>query len=140
MADQQPQVTANEGSADQLPRGAATDLNAAMPSPTELAAGGEPTPPEGVSAPTPTEQVDMSGFGPADAQDWLGQYEPTTEDEAFIVGPTGRPDESQTVGTTPVSPVSAQVRYSLPALQRAAEEPGASETLKALVANIARRA
>ncbi len=124
------QYNESAGTADQLPRGEATKLNEQLP--TE-----NPKAPDGVQAPSDAEMAaagaDEAQFKPAAHEDFQPGYEPTSEDDVFITGPSGRPDESQLVGTQSPGPISNRVRNSLPELQKAASEPGASPELIAMV-------
>jgi hypothetical protein len=121
-----PEVELKKGTGpDQLPQGAAQELNANMPTPTELE-------PKGLEAPV---QEDATQQFPDEATpaDFEPLFEPATDDEMFITGPTTKPDESQLVGTEPVRQLPPVVRRQLPLLQRAAAEPGASADLQVLV-------
>jgi hypothetical protein len=116
-------VLASEGTSEQLPRGAATAINEATPSETEMQSG----------------QVDVGPLPePAEAADYEPEFEPATDDEDFITGPSLRPDEDVTVGTILQPRVPSHVRKQLPALQEAASAPGASAELQALVAYLLR--
>lgn len=90
-------------------------------------------PDQGQQPQMPEEQVQ-----PAQAADYEPQFEPMTEDEAFLTGPSTRPDEALTTGTTPQPRVPPHVRKQLPALQAAAQAPGASAELQALVSYLLR--
>jgi hypothetical protein len=119
------------GTPDQLQQGAASELNAGLP--TE-----NPQAPE-AAVEAPAEAAPE--LAPAEAADHEPIFEPTTDDEAFITGPTTRPDEGQFVGAmdtqTKLTPV---IRKQLPALQRAAAEPGSSQELQNLVAFLLKQA
>lgn len=119
---------AQQGTPDQLPQGEATALNQAV---TDI-------PNQGGQAAAP-EMADDS-TAPAQPADYEPIYTPESDDEDFLSGPTLRPDEAQFVGATPQQPLSAAARRSLPTLQAAAAEPGASDALKALVAALLREA
>lgn len=132
MAEKQ-EIRANEGTADQLPRGEATKLNEAMPStlaPEELA----PTSPEEAAAP----DLEL-----ADATDYEPQFAAETDDEDFITGPTSKPDEAVTTGVTAM-PNAARVPPSLlralPSFVAAASMPGTSEQMRFVAAFLAREA
>ena len=134
---------ANEGSPEQLPRGEAQALNEN----TNVQPPGEVEAVEALPEEEPEEEVgatmdpsDEELAGPATDADFNPLYEPATEDEQFILGPTTRPDEAETAGTEPQAPISARLRRLLPVLLKAAEEPGASEELKQLVEMVLRRA
>lgn len=162
----EPDYRAGEGTATQLPHGAAQSLeeNTNVQAPETLDIPQE-TPIAGSESDGEASQDASEGQGtgeaendqsegsqdeilpedaaelePAGPEDWAPAYEPETEDDAFITGSTTRPDEPATAGTYPVSPISRRVRLQLPVIQRAAEEPGASEELKSLLAFILRRA
>jgi hypothetical protein len=133
--------TANEGTPEQLPRGAAEALNenVNVVPPDELEvqpvadAPGEETEEE-----EPLDPEDEDGIKPAAAADYTPLYEPASEDESLILGPSTRPDESETAGTAPASPISRRLRLLTPVIQKAAEEPGASPQLKELLEYILR--
>lgn len=116
---------------DQLPQGAATDINNAP----------EGTPPEDATAGTqPAALAEEQLPLPAERGANVPVYQPDTEDEAWLTGPTLRPDESQIVGTQPRVPLSAAVRRALPLLKRAASSPDADPQLVALVSYLSREA
>jgi hypothetical protein len=112
----------NAGTPEQLPQGAATQLNEANPQPADTAA----------------EQPQADMPEPAQAADYEPEFQPSTDDEDFIVGPTTRPDEDVTTGTDSPQRVPPHVRAQLTALQDAANVPGASAELQALVAYLLR--
>ncbi len=143
MADPQPGFTANEGSPDQLPRGEAAALNdgtnVVAPDPLALA------PPAAEAQATSEGQTAQALAGaedlaPAQPADYQPIFEPGSEGEDFITGPTTRPGEAQYVGAGPRPTLSPQVRAQLPALQAAASEPGASIELQTLVKYLLRLA
>ena len=124
MAEPEPGVRANQGTPEQLPKGEAQRLN-------------EET---NVEAPEPIilpeeEPVDLGLAGPGDFEP---VFEPETEDEEFITGPSTRPDEPQYIGSAQSTPISPQVRRMLPVLERAANDPEASQSLKDMVRYILR--
>lgn len=140
---------ASEGSAEQLPRGAATQLNentnvqppepVALPETpvegtgaTESPAGGEP----GMEGPEEGSEDLLE----AENADFEPVYEPEDEDDEFIVGPTGRPGEAQWVGAQSRRTLPAAVNRHLTTLQEAAAMPGASPELVALVKYLLRKA
>ena len=133
MAEPQPGYTANEGSPNQLPRGEATDLNEGtnIVAPDPIQAAVSLTAPEGMPEPAPPEE-DVP-VEPAAPEDFLPDFEPATEDEAFLTSPTLRPDEAQTVGTTPRRGLAPVVKRNIGLLQQAAALPNASPELRALV-------
>lgn len=135
--------TANEGSANQLPRGAATELNqnTDIQAPEGLEVAIE-APSEGTGA-TESDSGAQGGIQgpedgsedlqPAEAADFEPLYEPQSEDEEFLIGPSGRPDEAQWVGANDRRVLPAAVRRHIGPLQEAAAMPGASPELIALV-------
>jgi hypothetical protein len=113
---------------DALPQGEAQNLNDAM---AEVPAQQE----QGATAPTPED----SGVELAQPSDYEPIYEPETDDDLFLTGPTTRPDEPVTTGIpTGAAGVPADVIRNLPLLQRAAQEPGADPKLQTLVALVLR--
>jgi len=117
------EVQQGAGTPEQLPQGAASAVNEATPSATEMTA----------------EQVDVGDFPePAEAADYEPLFEPATDDEDFITGPSLRPDEDVTAGASVPLRVPAHVRAQLPSLQAAADAPGASAELQALVSYLLR--
>ena len=123
---------------EQLPAGAATEANAQLPTLT----ASQPDPmagaPEAAAPAAPEDGAE--DLVPAQAADYNPIYQPQSEDEAFLTDPTTRPDEAQWVGTGPQPTLPPAVARQLPALQRAAAEPGASPELQVLVAYLLRRA
>src|SRR3990170_3392366 len=113
------------GTPEQLPQGAATELNEALPTATP----GEPE----SSAEEAAAEVEVP-VEPALPQDFDPMFAPETEEDDFIAGPTLSPDEPQTVGAVRRAPLSPRVRRSLPLLQQLAAEPDSSPQLRALVA------
>jgi hypothetical protein len=113
---------ANQGTPEQLPSGAATTLNEANPQPSD----------QGQAA-APAEELQ-----PAAPADYEPQFQPATDDEDFLTGPTTHPDEAVTAGTMSQNVVPGHVRGQLTRLQEAANAPGASTELKALVAYLLR--
>ena len=116
----------NAGTPEQMPQGAATELNEALPT-TKT-----PTEPESV-VDMPIEYAKPADFEPG--------YQAEDEDMGFVTGPTTRPQEAVTAGTTAPArtQLSPEVRRNLPALVRLASRPDASEDLKALVAFLVRQ-
>ena len=143
MAEPTPGFTADEGSPNQLPRGAATELNdgtnVVAPEPLALA-------PPAAEAQATSEGQDATvlegaeDLAPAQPADYEPIFEPGSEGEDFVTGPTNRPGEAQYVGAGPRPTLSPQVRAQLPALQAAASEPGASIELQTLVKYLLRLA
>lgn len=139
----EPNYQANEGTPEQLPRGAADALNEntnVVPPDQVEATPVADAPGEEEQSGSPQIDSGEADLEPAGQADYTPLYEPVTEDEQFILGPTMRPDEAQFVGTENPSPISPKVRIQLPILQRAAEEPGASDELKLLVDYLLRNA
>jgi hypothetical protein len=132
MAETQ-EYQAGFGGPDQLPFGAVSDVNASLPN---LGRAGGNIP----GALSEAEVADRQAVAPAEPSDYEPAYTPETDDDAFITGPTTRPDESQSVGAELTDRLPGHVRTQLPALQRAAAEPGASAQLQALVAYLLRTA
>lgn len=133
--------TANEGTPEQLPRGAAEALNenTNVQAPDEI--GAQPVqdaPEETTEEEQPLDPEDEAQVAPATAADFNPLHEPGSEDEAFILGPSTRPDESETAGTFPASPISRRLRLLTPVIQKAAMEPGASPELRQLLDYILR--
>ena len=135
---------ANEGTPEQLPRGQADALNenTNVQAPDAVDAQPVANAPEEAPADQPQElsPEDAAAISDASPQDQTPMYDPVTDDEQFILGPTTRPDESPLAGTEPTSPISPRVRIQLPVLQRAAQDPGASDELKLLVQYLLRNA
>lgn len=133
MAQPDPGYTANEGSPNQLPRGEATALNEGtnVVAPDPIQAAVALTEPEGM--PQEVAPEDDVPVEPAAPEDFLPDYEPSTEEEAFLTGPTMRPDEAQTAGSAPRRGLAPVVRRNLGILQQAAAGPNASPELRALV-------
>lgn len=119
------------GPGSDLPQGAASELNAALPtqavSEGEMIAG-----PEGEAA-----DLEM-----AESSDYEPMYQPEGDDDAFITGPTIRPDEPVTMGVTANSPqrLSPDLLRHLPDISAAAMLPGASATLRTLADFLVREA
>jgi hypothetical protein len=122
MAATDLEFQANQGTPEQLPQGAATQLNEANPQPADQG-----------QATAPAEEIQ-----PAQPADYEPQYQPATDDEEFLTGPTTRPDEDVTAGAVMGDRVPPHVRSQLPALQAAADAPGASAELQALVSYLSR--
>lgn len=136
--------TAGEGGPEQLPRGSATELNqntdVQAPEGLDVAPAPEAAP-EAAPAETVEEAPDLEmaqedgseDLQPAEAADFEPLYEPQSEDEEFLIGPSGRPDEAQWVGANDRRVLPAAVRRHIGPLQEAAAMPGASPELIALV-------
>lgn len=135
MAEVQ-EVRANQGTADQLPPGAAATLNESMPAdlaPQELAG-----PQNGTSADSgaSSENADTSLPEPAAPSDYEPIYTPEGDDDAFITGPSTRPNESVTTGAfAGLRPsLSPELAAAVPLFVEAADLPDAPEQLRVLVA------
>ena len=126
MAATDMEIEQNAGTPEQLPQGEASALNEALPT-TKT-----PAEPEALVE-TPIEYAPPSDYEPT--------YTPEDEDMSFVTGPTTRPDEGVTTGTTAPTRtgLSPEVRRNLPALVRLASRPDASADLKALVAFLIRQ-
>lgn len=135
---------ANEGSAEQLPRGEAAALNEntdiQAQEPLDVAPPAEAAPEAAPAEAAPAPEDGAEDMLPAEAADYEPLYEPQSEDEAFLVGPSARPDEAQWVGATSKRTLPEAVRRHLGPLQEAAAMPGASPELVALVKYLLRQA
>lgn len=119
MAAEDVEFEANQGTAEQLPQGAASDLNAALPSV-------EAAPPDGATAP---EEVPIQAATP---QDFQPKFTPESEDEELLYAPTDRPNEPLLAGLQDRA-IPPRLAASLPLLVQAAAQPDASPQLQALV-------
>jgi hypothetical protein len=89
-----------------------------------------------VPAEQPVEEQPLAMAVPAD---YRPLFSPESEDDAFITGPSMRPDEPVTAGIpSGGASIPAAVIRNLPLLQRAAQEPGADPKLQTLVALVLR--
>ena len=122
MAATDAEFQQNAPRAEQLPQGAASQLNEALPTTT-------PGEPEVAAAPA-AEAVEPEFAMP---QDYEPTYAPENEEDQFLVGPTLRPDEDITTGARYRTGLDNGVKASLPFLQSAAAEASSSEELRALV-------
>jgi hypothetical protein len=113
---------ADQGTPEQLPSGTATQLNEANPQPADQT----------------TAEPQVALPEPAQAADYQPEFQPSTDDEEFLTGPSIRPDEDVTAGTVQGNRVAPHIRAQLPALQDAANAPGASAELQALVSYLSR--
>jgi hypothetical protein len=121
------EVRAAQGTVDQLPQGAAATLNEALPS--ELA-------PEGLAPPeTGAPAEDTSEPLLAEPSDYEPIFTPESDDEAFLTGPTTRPNEPITQGAFAGPPASLPPDAAswMPVFAEAAQLPDAPPQLKALV-------
>ena len=142
-------IPASEGSPEQLPRGAATQLNEntnlQAPEPVALSQGpveatGATETPAGGGDGTQGPEEGSEDLQPAEAADYEPLFEPGSEDEEFITSPTSRPDEAQWVGAQSKRTLPQAVRRHLGPLQEAAAMPGASPELVSLVKYLLRQA
>ncbi len=138
---------ANAGSAEQLPRGAATaaneGVNVEAPAPIEEAPTEAPAPEDqqavGMDMPMDGEE-DLADAAPTDGEP---AYEPQSEAEQFITGPSLRPDEGVTAGVTALpneNYIPEDLRRAMPSLVAASQQPGASPLMQTIVAWIVREA
>jgi hypothetical protein len=116
------------GTPEQLPQGAAQGLNEGLAQVPEE--GGAP-------AAAPLEEEVPETATPADYEP---AYQPETDDDAFLTGPTTRPDEPVTAGVNDRADIPASLRRALPLLVDAANTPGASPQLRSLVNFLVREA
>ncbi len=113
-----------------LPQGATGELNALLPE--------DPGQGEMLDAPGDEallDEAEMADLEPAEPGDYEPAYQPEDEDDEFLTGETGRPDEPLTEGVTGLSTVdmSPSLRRALPSLVAAANSPGASESMRIMV-------
>ncbi len=114
---------------EQMDQGEATQLNDGLELAREMDAGTE----EGAAEPAGPEEPDDS-MQDATLADFEPQRGASDEDMKFVTSPTLKPAEAQWVGArSAAGPVSERVRRRLPTLQKAAEAPGASPRLQAMV-------
>ena len=115
---------------EQLGQGETQELNDGLDMADDLAEGNE------MDAAAPTgepEEVDDS-MEPATMADFEPQGGVKNDDLKFVTGPTLKPAEAQWVGARSASgPVSPRVRRRIHTLQKAAQAPGASPRLQAMV-------
>lgn len=130
MADQ-PEFQAGEGTPDQLPRGEATAVNEAN-TPQAKA-------PEAAKAPMEEDTSEPEMAAPADYEPL---HQPEGDDEAFITGPTTRPDESVSTGAFARGPrsLSPRLAAAMPMFADAASLPDAPPQLLTLMALLAQDA
>ena len=115
---------------EQMGQGEASELNDGLDLAEDLEAGTEDV---GEAAAATAEEPDDS-MQPASLSDFEPQGGAQGEDMKFVTGPTMKPDEAQWVGArSAAGPVSDRVRRRLPTLQKAAQAPGASPRLQAMV-------
>lgn len=119
-----PEFKAQQGTPDQLPRGEAQQLNQPPPEP--------PAPVVEVQQPAPTPEPQAALATPADYEP---NFVPQTDEEAFITGPTMRPDEPQTAGAFDTrTPPPNDVASWMPLFVEASSYPDAPPQLKSLTA------
>ena len=127
------QDTASGPGAD-LPQGAASEVNAALPTQTVPDASGQPGAVEGGAAAADTSEPEV-----AQPSDYEPMYTPETDDEQFITGPTTRPDESVSTGAFARGPKSLSPRLAgaMPLFVAASELPDAPPQLRVLMSLLA---
>jgi hypothetical protein len=144
VAEPQPGFVANEGDPNQLPRGEALTLNentnVEAPEPLDIADQPTEEAPPAEAAPESGPLEGEDDLGPAGAADFDPLFQPMTDEEEFLTGPTTRPDEAQFVGSGVQRGLPPTVRRRLAQLQEAASDPEASPELRALVAYLIRSA
>lgn len=124
------------GPGNDLPQGAASQVNAALPSQT-VSEG------QTIEAPAPGDQAaaaeDTAEPELAQDSDYEPVYTPETEDEQFITGPTTRPDESVSTGAFARGPrtLSPRLAAAMPMFVAAAELPDAPPQLRLLMQMLA---
>ena len=117
---------------EQLGQGEAAQLNDGLDLAKDVAAGTEDAA-AGMQAGMQPEEADDS-MDAATMADFEPQRGAGDEDMKFVTGPTMKPGEAQWVGAkSAAGPVSDRVRRRLPTLQKAAQAPGASPRLQAMV-------
>ena len=115
---------------EQMGQGEASELNDGLELAREVDAGTEDV---GEAAAAETEEVDDS-MEDATLADFEPQVGASNDDMKFVTGPTLKPAEAQWVGArSAAGPVSDRVRRRLPTLTKAAQAPGASPRLQAIV-------
>ena len=115
---------------EQMGQGEATELNEGLELAREVDQGQAVAAPSG-GGETQERDDSMDDATPADFEPARGSQD---EDMKFVTGPTLKPGEAQWVGARSASgPVSARVRRRISTLQKAAEAPGASPRLQAMV-------
>jgi hypothetical protein len=140
MTTPEPEFQQGAGEPTQLEQGAATQLNEVQSEAQNQLRISDPqhamaTVPSPDQAQDPAQVAQDSGVELAQASDYEPQFQADNEDDAFITGPTTRPNEPVTTGIpTGADSIPAEVLRNLPLLQRAAQEPGADPNLQTLVA------
>ena len=130
------------GPSTSLPQGGAAQVNAVLPETT--VPGGEmidvPLPVTGEEGTLGEETADLELAGP---DDYEPAYTPEDEDDAFITGPSDRPDESILEGVQAMpnaNQTTESLRRSLPSLVAASNAPGAPENMRVIVRFLTREA
>lgn len=124
------QQDTGSGPGQSLPQGAASEVNANLP--TETVSG----PGEALAAPAEDQAGADAGLPePAQPSDYEPVFQPENDDEDFLTGPTTRPDEPVTTGAfgggrTALPP---DAPTWMPVFVEAAQLPDAPPQLKALV-------
>ena len=114
------------GDPNQLQQGAASELNAALPTETASA-------PQSDAEAAAAQAAAMVPVQPAVPADYQPQYQPQTEDEQLLFDQTARPNEPLLAGVSPDRSIPPQLAGVLPLLSAWAAEPDAPPQLKALV-------
>ena len=118
---------------EQLGQGETQELNEGLDLADDMAEGNElDEEAAAAGAGEPEERDDsMDAATPADFEP---QASAKDEDMKFVTGPTMKPGEAQWVGSrSAAGPVSERVRRRMHTLQKAADAPGASPRLQAMV-------
>lgn len=126
MAAEDATFQMDSGSPEQLPQGAASELNASLPTEGPITAPAA----EGAA---PAEEAAAPVLEPADPN--ALRYSPQDDDERFLTDPSLYPDEPITAGTGRRN-IPPEVLRNLPLLVQAAQAPGASVELQTLVSLI----
>ena len=135
------------GPSTALPEGAAAEVNANLTEPSVPTGESIDVPvpssgPDSGGAEAPAAEEDTSEPEMALDADYEPLYEPESESDAFVTGPTTRPEESVTTGAFAgtVRPLSPKLSAAMPVFVEAASLPDAPEQLKILVALLSRDA
>lgn len=128
------------GPGNDLPQGAASQVNAALPTQTvsegQTITAPEPSAGGGSAQGSDAAAEDTSEPELAQPSDYEPVYTPESDDEQFITGPTTRPDESVSTGAFVRAPMSLSPRLAaaMPTFVAAAELPDAPPQLRLLMA------
>lgn len=119
---------------EQMGQGEATELNEGLELAREMDGGTEDVAAAPAAATGGIEAERDDSMDDASPEDFEPSRGAQDEDMKFVTGPTLKPEEAQWVGSRSASgKVSERVRRRLPTLQKAAEAPGASPRLQAMV-------